>query len=108
LPALWRHVYADLMADPNPLPLNLYQIWLTSRNERGGVWVVRTTWPGVYVRITSVGEYKGAPPYFGYPKVTADLYHADGRLKESGASLPAPGTSETWRQIAVPVWWNAG
>lgn len=85
-------VYADLMADPNALPLNVYQIWITSENERGGVWVARTTWPDVYVRITSVGEFKGAPPYFGYPKITADLYHADGRLKELGASLPAPGT----------------
>jgi hypothetical protein len=39
--------------------------------------------------------------------VLGDLYDMDGTLKQSGVSLPMPGTSKTWRQIPAPAWWKA-
>jgi hypothetical protein len=95
------------MSDTNPLPMNVYQMWMTSRDNAEGVWLTRTTWPGVCVRVTSVGEIKGPSPFFGNPKVLGDLYDMDGTLKQSGVSLPMPGTSKTWRQIPAPAWWKA-
>ena len=53
-----------------------------------------------------VGDFTGPPPYFGNPKVYAEIYDLrTGALKETGAKIPVPGTYKTWRMIDAPGWW---
>lgn len=84
--------------------LNVFQMYVAN-DERPYFWLRRTTWRNTCAQVTSVGEFRGPPPYYGNPKVIADIYDLQtGDLKEQGARIPVPGTYKTWRQIEVPVW----
>jgi len=87
-------------------PVNVYEIWMAGKEAPEGVWITRTTWASVCARIASVGPAKGPAPYYGNPKVTADLYFLDGTLKQRSIDIPAPGTFKTWRKIDPPSWWR--
>ena len=87
--------------------LNVYEIWMAGNGAPEGVWIKRTTWSSVCARITSIGPVKGPAPYFGNPRVTADLFFLDGTLKQRSIDIPAPGTFKTWRKIPPPTWWPA-
>lgn len=86
-------------ADSNP---NLFQIFTAHGGP--GFWVKRTTWDATCARIVGVAALTGPSPYFGNPPVIADIYSLDGRLKDSLARLPVPGTYKTWRSIDPPSW----
>lgn len=84
--------------------LNVFQMY-AANNQQPGFWLRRTTWGSTCARVTSVGEFKGPPPYYGNPVMLADIYELrTGELKENGAKLPVPGTYKTWRQIDPPTW----
>lgn len=84
--------------------LNVFQMFVQN-GKRPGFWLRRTTWENTCAKVTSVGPFKGPPPYFGNPKVFADIYDLKtGALRERGARIPAPGTYKTWRQIDPPAW----
>lgn len=86
--------------------LNVFQMYVAN-NLQAGFWLHRTTWGNTCAQVTSVGEFKGPPPYYGNPTVLADIYDLrTGALKERGAKIPVPGTYKTWRQIASPIWAN--
>jgi hypothetical protein len=85
-------------------PINVYQMWEASHGLPGGLWITRTTWANMCAQVTSVGEFKGPAPYFGNPKVFANLYSMQGQLKQSGFEISVPGTYKTWRQIETPQW----
>lgn len=86
-------------ADDNP---NLFQMFAAHGGP--GFWVRRTTWDATCARVVGVAALTGPAPYFGNPPVIADIYSLDGRLKESLARLPVPGTYKTWRSIDPPSW----
>lgn len=86
--------------------MNVYQMYVASKEELGGVWIRRTTWANLCARIKSVGPFKGAEPYYGNPEVRADIYTLNGSLHQANAVISAPGTYKTWRQIATPAWWK--
>lgn len=93
-----------LMSDCSAL--NVFQMYVAN-NLRAGFWLRRTTWENTCAQVTSVGEFKGSPPYYGNPTVLADIYELrTGALKEQGVKIPAPGTYKTWRQIDPPSWVN--
>ena len=82
---------------------NIFQMY-AANDARPGFWLRRTTWANTCARVTSVGAFKGPPPYYGTPVVLADIYDLrTGELKEKGARLPVPGTYKTWRQIDPPA-----
>jgi hypothetical protein len=84
--------------------LNIFQMY-AANGEQLGFWLRRTTWGNTCACVTSVGEFKGPPPYYGNPIVLADIYDLrTGELKEKDARLPVPGTYKTWRQIDPPGW----
>ena len=86
--------------------LNVFQMY-AANNLRAGFWLRRTTWENTCAQVTSVGEFKGPPPYYGNPTVLADIYELrTGALKEQGVKIPAPGTFKTWRLIDPPSWVN--
>lgn len=86
-------------------PVNVYQMF-DSANRQLGFWITRTTWSGKVARIVFVGELKGSPPYYGNPKVLADLYDAEtGALISRRIEITAPGTYKTWRSVPTPRWW---
>lgn len=72
-----------------------------------GFWVRRITWSGTCARVIRVGAIAGPAPYYGNPSVLMDVYTLDGRLKDSAAQLPVPGTYKTWRKIDPPPWASA-
>ena len=42
-------------------------------------------------KVVEVGQFKGPPPYYGNPKVFADIYDLrTGTLKKARARLPVP------------------
>lgn len=85
-------------------PENVFQMYIAN-GRKPGFWLRRTTWANTCAQVTSVGELKGPPPYYGNPKVFADFYDlSSGELKESRARIPAAGTYKTWRQIDPPDW----
>ncbi|MGE4429114.1 MAG: hypothetical protein AB7E05_00065 [Sphingobium sp.] len=84
--------------------LNVFQMY-AANNLQAGFWLRRTTWGNTCAQVTSVGEFKGPPPYYGNPAVFADIYDLrTGALKEQGATIPVPGTYKAWRQIDPPSW----
>lgn len=84
--------------------LNIFQIY-AANDGRTGFWLRRTTWGNTCACVTSIGDLKGPPLYYGNPAVFADIYDLrTGELKEKDAKLPAPGTYKTWRQIDPPSW----
>jgi hypothetical protein len=84
--------------------LNIFQMY-AANGEQPGFWLRRTTWGNTCACVTSVGEFKGPPPYYGNPIVLADIYDLrTSDLKEKDARLPVPGTYKTWRQIDPPGW----
>ena len=85
---------------PSNPQANVYQMWFDRKAEE--VWFTRTTWTGLCARITHVGGAKGPAPYYGNPKVVADLYSADGTIRERGIEISAAGTFKTYRQILQP------
>ncbi|MGB3470856.1 MAG: hypothetical protein WBA51_08550 [Erythrobacter sp.] len=83
---------------------NVFQMYVTN-GEQPGFWLRRTTWSNTCARVTSVGEFKGPPPYYGNPQVHADIYDLrTGKLKEKDVKIPVPGTYKTWRLIDPPDW----
>ena len=83
---------------------NLFQM-LVANGSQQGFWLRRTTSGNSCARVTSVGPLTGPGPYYGNPKVYADIYDlATGTLREAHARLPAAGTYKTWRLIAPPPW----
>lgn len=86
--------------------INVYEMWAASSEQPGGLWISRTTWSNMCAHITNVGEFKGTAPYFGNPKVFANLYSMQGQLKQTGAEITVPGTYKTWRQIPPPAWFG--
>lgn len=83
---------------------NLFQMYVAN-GSRPGFWIKRTTWGNSCARVTSVGPLTGAPPYYGNPKVYADVYDMQtGALREANARLPAAGTYKIWRKIDPPTW----
>lgn len=89
-------------------PVNVYQMWVISHEQPGGLWIRRTTWSNMCAHVTAVGEFTGPAPYFGNPDVHADLYDLQGHRKQRGAEIAVPGTYKTWRQIPTPLWHLAG
>lgn len=87
-------------------PVNVYQMFVASKDQPGGVWIRRTTWGNLCARIRSVGDFKGPEPYYGNPEVRADIYTLNGTLHQSNVIIPAAGTYKTWRQISMPAWWK--
>lgn len=88
-------------------PINVYQMFDAAGREVG-FWITRTTWSGKIARVTHVGALKGAGPYFGNPKVLADLYDSNtGQLISRGIEITAAGTYKTWRSASKPAWWKA-
>jgi hypothetical protein len=87
--------------------LNVFQMFVAN-GERPGFWLRRTTWGNTCAQVTSVGPFKGPPPYYGNPVVIVDIYDLEtGELKESGVKVAVPGTYKTWRQIDPPSWASA-
>lgn len=85
---------------------NVYQMF-DAADRKLGSWITRTTWSGEIARVIHVGELKGPPPYYGNPKVKADLYDASsGTLIARGIEITAPGTYKTWRSAPMPPWWR--
>lgn len=83
---------------------NLFQMFVAN-GSRPGFWLRRTTWSNTCACVTSVGPLTGPAPYYGNPKVLADIHDmATGKLRESNARLPAAGTYKTWRLIDPPPW----
>ena len=84
--------------------LNVFQMY-PANGEQPGFWLRRTTWSNMCARVTSVGQFKGPPPYYGNPPVMADIHDLhSGELKDSNVRIPVPGTYKSWRQIEQPVW----
>lgn len=84
--------------------MNVFEMYVAN-GRRPGFWLRRTTWGNTCAKVTSVGELKGKPPYYGNPKVLADIFDLQtGDLKEAGAVIPVPGTYKTWRRIQPPSW----
>lgn len=90
-----------LVQEPQP---NVYQMWFAIQPAH--LWITRTTWSNLCARVTSIGEVKGPAPYFGNPKVMADIYNGAGQCTQRGAVISVPGTYKTWRQISEPHWAN--
>ncbi|MEV4606750.1 hypothetical protein MRBLMR1_001707 [Neorhizobium sp. LMR1-1-1.1] len=86
---------------------NIFQMYVANRN-RTGFWIRRTTWGDTVAQVTSIGPLVGPAPYFGNPKVFANIYSLGGVPKEKGAKIPVPGTYKTWRQIEPPKWASKG
>lgn len=83
---------------------NLFQMFVDN-GCRPGFWLRRTTWDTSCARVTSVGPLTGPAPYYGNPKVHADIFDlTTGELREANARLPAAGTYKTWRLIDAPKW----
>lgn len=85
---------------PSEPQANVYQMWFERSSDE--VWFTRLTWNDLCARITSVGEPTGPGPYYGNPKVLADLYYANGTVKERGIVVGAAGTFKTYRQVVQP------
>ncbi|RGE40935.1 hypothetical protein DZC30_19495 [Comamonas testosteroni] len=85
---------------PSDPQVNVFQMWFDRQADE--VWFTRTTWNGLCARITNVGESNGPAPYYGNPKVFADLYYSNGNIKERGIEISAAGTFKTYRQIQPP------
>ncbi len=86
---------------------NVFEMYVAN-GMRPGFWLRRTTWGNTCARVVDVGEIKGPAPYFGNPKVHADIYDLrTGELKEARARIPAAGTYKTWRLVDAPSWWTA-
>lgn len=84
--------------------LNVFQMYVAN-DRKPGFWLRRTTWGNTVAKVVSVGELTGHAPYYGNPKVHADIFNfRTGKLKEAGARIPAAGTYKTWRQIDPPAW----
>ncbi|MCZ8254672.1 MAG: hypothetical protein O9327_03170 [Polaromonas sp.] len=87
-------------------PINVYQMFVEN-DQKLGFWLTRTSWNAKVARVTEVAPFKGPAPYFGNPKVKADLYDAvTGRLLEKGMEVTAAGTYKTWRLAEQPSWWQ--
>ena len=83
---------------------NVFQMYVAN-GEKLGFWLRRTTWGNTCAQVTSVGEFKGPPPYYGNPSVLADIFDLrTGALKEKKVKVPVPGTYKTWRLIDPPDW----
>lgn len=83
---------------------NVFEMYV-SNDMKPGFWLRRTTWGNTCAQIVEISEFKGPPPYFGNPKVYADIYDLrTGALKEARAQIPVPGTYKTWRLIGAPDW----
>lgn len=87
---------------------NIYEMWFESAGEPEGLWITRTTWPGLCARVTTVAEPSGPSPYYGNPEVRADIFYPNGQLKNRNFEITAAGTYKTWRRIAPPAWWAKG
>lgn len=85
--------------EPQP---NVYQMWFATQPET--LWITRTTWSNLCAKVVSIGEPKGAAPYYGNPEVKADIYNVAGQCIQRGAFISVPGTYKTWRQIFEPHW----
>ena len=86
---------------------NVFEMYVAN-DMKPGFWLRRTTWGNTCARVIEVGEFKGPSPYFGNPKVYADIFDLrTGALKEAKARIPVPGTYKTWRLIDAPEWWSA-
>ena len=86
---------------------NVFEMYVAN-GMRPSFWLRRTTWGNTCARVVDVGEIKGPAPYFGNPKIYADIYDLrTGELKEARARIPAAGTYKTWRLIDAPSWWTA-
>lgn len=83
---------------------NLFEMFIDN-DCRPGFWLRRTTWGNSCARVMSVGPLTGPAPYYGNPKVHADIFDlTTGELRETNARLPAAGTYKTWRLIDAPEW----
>lgn len=83
---------------------NVFEMYVAN-GMKPGFWLRRTTWGNTCAQVVEVGEFRGSPPYFGNPKVYADIYDLQsGELREARARLPVPGTYKTWRLIDPPDW----
>jgi hypothetical protein len=84
--------------------MNVYEMYV-EHGKMPGFWLRRTTWGNTCAKVTSVGELKGRPPYYGNPEVRADIYDLyTGDMKEAEVVVPVPGTYKTWRLIQPPAW----
>ena len=64
---------------------NLFQMFVANGHQPG-FWLRRTTWGESCARVTSVGPLTGPEPYYGNPKVHADIYNlTTGELREANA-----------------------
>lgn len=82
--------------------LNVYQMWFAVQPEP--LWITRTTWANLCAKVTSVEKETAPAPYYGNPKVRADIYNSDGHCIQREAEISVPGTYKTWRQISQPDW----
>jgi len=100
-------IYATCDIEGQPMdfsPENIFQMFV-SNGSKPGFWIVRTTWGNTCAKVTSVGELTGPPPYYGNPKVFAEIYNrATGEMIDRNTKIPVPGTYKTWRLIDAPEW----
>lgn len=88
---------------PNFVEQNVFQMFV-AYGSQSGFWLRRTTWGNSCARVKSVGPFTGPAPYYGNPRVHADIYDlTTGELQEVNARLPAAGTYKTWRLIEPPA-----
>jgi len=83
--------------------LNVYGLYFAN-NKKTGFWIQRDTWVNICAKVTHIDSFKGPPPYYGNPKVTADIYELfTGIMKSSNVEISCPG-NYTYRQIPAPEW----
>lgn len=86
---------------------NVFELYVAN-GMKTGFWLRRTTWGNTCARIVGIEAFKGSAPYYGNPKVFADIFDLEtGELKQAGVRLPVPGTYKTWRYIDPPTWWGS-
>lgn len=85
--------------------MNIYEIY-EQNGQKAGFYVKRKSWHTIYAKVLSIagkisGPLKGKPPYYDNPVVTVDVYHTNGRLRNSNMSLYCPG-SPSYEKIQPP------
>jgi hypothetical protein len=91
-----------MIANPNATK-NVFSLFFA--NERKlGFWIRRWTWTNTCAQVVAIANFKGPPPYYGNPAVTADIYDlTTGELRERVERLTCAGSYQ-WEMISAPVW----
>jgi len=70
---------------------NVFQMYVAN-GQKPGFWLCRTSWGNTCAKVVSVVELKGPPPYYGNPKVRADIFDLPpANLRRQMSSSPCQG-----------------